>query len=162
VRFGCAALLPDLAVAVAAVASLAPYGAEGFDYFAGMGANNTEGFELFFTDPEAYRRELREDREKILAHTPEQFAEAIESLLSPVDAEVLTEDLARWLTETQQVALAAGDQGWWDDGAAPLTSGGVRSGRHPGARQDLARPPGPVCSRAARPVAGRQHPWRGG
>jgi pimeloyl-ACP methyl ester carboxylesterase len=120
----CAALLPDLAVAVAAVASLAPYGAEGFDYFAGMGANNAEGFELFFTDPEASRRELREDRDKILAATPEQFAEAIESLLSPVDAEVLTGDLARWLTETQQVALAPGDQGWWDDGAAPLTSWG--------------------------------------
>src|SRR5215472_7965331 len=31
----CAALLPGLAVAVAAVASIAPYGVEGFDYFAG-------------------------------------------------------------------------------------------------------------------------------
>jgi pimeloyl-ACP methyl ester carboxylesterase len=121
---GCAALLPDVAVAVAAVASIAPYGIEGFDYFAGMGESNAEGFKLFFSDPEAFRRDLREDREKILAATPEQFAEALESLLSPVDAEVLTGDLARWLTETQQVALSAGDQGWWDDGAAPLTSWG--------------------------------------
>jgi pimeloyl-ACP methyl ester carboxylesterase len=121
---GCAALLPDAAVAVAAVASIAPYGIEGFDYFAGMGESNAEGFKLFFSDPEAFRRDLREDREKILAATPEQFAEALESLLSPVDAEVLTGDLARWLTETQQVALSAGDQGWWDDGAAPLTSWG--------------------------------------
>ena len=83
-----------MAVAVAAVASIAPYGIEGFDYFAGMGESNAEGLELFFSDPEAYRRDLREDREKILAATPEQFAEALESILSPVDAEVLTGDLA--------------------------------------------------------------------
>ncbi|MGH3259702.1 MAG: alpha/beta fold hydrolase, partial [Streptosporangiaceae bacterium] len=121
---GCAALLPDVAVAVAAVASLAPYGVEGFDYFAGMGESNVEGTKSFFSDPEASRRDLREDREKILPATPEQFAEAMESLLSPADGEVLTGDLAQWLIETQQVALSPGDQGWWDDGAAKLTSWG--------------------------------------
>jgi pimeloyl-ACP methyl ester carboxylesterase len=121
---GCAALLPDVAVAAAAVASLAPYGIEGFDYFAGMGESNVEGVKLFFSDPEASRRDLREAREEILAATPEQFAEELASLLSPADAEVLTGDLARWLTETHQVALSAGDQGWWDDGAASLTSWG--------------------------------------
>ena len=121
---GCAALLPDVAVAVAAVASLAPYGVEGFDYFAGMGESNVEGVELYFSDPEASRRDLREAREAILAATPEQFAEELQSLLSPADAEVLTGDLARWLTETHKVALSAGDQGWWDDGAASMTSWG--------------------------------------
>ena len=121
---GCAALLPDVAVAVAAVASLAPYGIEGFDYFAGMGESNVEGVKLFFSDPEASRRDLREAREEILAATPEQFADELESLLSPADAAVLTGDLARWLTETHKVALSAGDQGWWDDGAASLTSWG--------------------------------------
>ncbi len=121
---GCAALLPDVAVAVAAVASLAPYGIEGFDYFAGMGESNVEGVKSFFSDPEASRGELREAREEILAATPEQFAEELKSLLSPADTEVLTGDLGRWLTETHQVALSAGDQGWWDDGAASLTSWG--------------------------------------
>lgn len=120
----CAALLPGMAVAVAAVASPAPYGTEGFDYFAGMGESNAEGAKLFFSDPEASRRDLREARKEILAATPEQFAEELESLLSPADAEVLTGDLARWLTQTHQVALAPGDQGWWDDDAAQLTSWG--------------------------------------
>ena len=120
----CAALLPDLTVAVAAVASIAPYVVEGFDYFAGMGESNVEGFKLFFSDPEAARRDLREGRDEILASTPEQLAEDIESLLSPADAEVLTGDLARWLTETNKVALAPGDQGWWDDGVAHLTDWG--------------------------------------
>jgi pimeloyl-ACP methyl ester carboxylesterase len=70
---GCAALLPDMVVAAAAVASLAPYGVEGFDFYAGMGESNVEGFQLFFSDPEASRLDLREGRTEILAATPEQF-----------------------------------------------------------------------------------------
>jgi pimeloyl-ACP methyl ester carboxylesterase len=120
----CAALLPDLAVAVAAVAPVAPYGVEGFDYFAGMGESNAEGTQLFFSDPEAERRDLRESREGILAATPEQFAEELQSLLSPVDAETLTGDLAEWLLQTNKVAIAPGDQGWWDDESASLTNWG--------------------------------------
>jgi pimeloyl-ACP methyl ester carboxylesterase len=115
---GCAALLPDLAVAVAAVASLAPYGVAGFDFYDGMGESNVE----------AARLDLREGREEILAATPEQFGADLESLVSPADAEVLTGELLRWLTETHQVALSPGDQGWWDDGAAKLTSWGFDLG----------------------------------
>jgi pimeloyl-ACP methyl ester carboxylesterase len=48
----------------------------------------------------------------------------MKSLLSPADTEVLTGELARWNTETNKVALSQGDQGWWDDGAAHLTSWG--------------------------------------
>ena len=121
---GCAALLPDMAVAVAAVASLAPYGIEGFDYFAGMGELNVADTKLFFSDPEAARRDLREAREGILAATPEQLTGHLESLLSPVDAEALTGDLAQWLTESWKDGLSAGDQGWWDDGVSHLTSWG--------------------------------------
>jgi pimeloyl-ACP methyl ester carboxylesterase len=117
-------LLPDLVVAVASVASPAPYGIEGFDYFAGMGELNVAADKLFFADPEAARQDVREGRAEILAATPEQFAADLESLLSPVDAAALTGDLARWIVETHQVALAPGDQGWWDDGAAYLTDWG--------------------------------------
>jgi len=123
----CAALLPNLAVAVAAVASIAPYGVEDFDYFAGMGESNVESFELYFSDPEASRRDLAESREQILQATPEQFVKELESLLSPVDAEALSGDLAQWLLESNKVALTPGDQGWWDDGAAHLSSWGLIS-----------------------------------
>ena len=121
---GCAALIPDMAVAVAVVASIAPYGIEGFDYFAGMGELNAEDTKLFFSDREAARRDLRQAREEILAATPEQFAELLKSLLSPVDAEALTGDLARWLSENQKDGLSVGDQGWWDDGVSHLTNWG--------------------------------------
>jgi pimeloyl-ACP methyl ester carboxylesterase len=125
---GCAALLPDVVVAASAVASLAPYGVPGFDFYDGMGESNVEGFQLFFSDPEASRLDLREGVEEILASTPEQFGADMESLLSPADAAVLTGDLLRWLTETHQVALSAGDQGWWDDGAAKLADWGFDLG----------------------------------
>ena len=92
---GSAALLPDVVVAAAAVASVAPYGVEGFDFLDGMGESNVEAFQLFFSDPEASRLDLREGCEGLLAATPEQFAEGMESLVSPADAEVLTGDLLR-------------------------------------------------------------------
>ncbi len=106
---GSAALLPDVVVAAAAVASVAPYGVEGFDFLDGMGESNVEAFQLFFSDPEASRLDLREGCEELLAATPEQFAEGMESLVSPADAEVLTGDLLRWPTETHQVAVSPGD-----------------------------------------------------
>jgi pimeloyl-ACP methyl ester carboxylesterase len=121
---GCAALLPDLAVAVAAVASLAPCGIEGFDYFTGMGELNAEDIKMFFSDPEAARRRHRQDWAEAVAATPEQMAEILHSVLSPVDAEALTGGLAQWLTRSQKDGLAAGDQGWWDDGVSHLTSWG--------------------------------------
>src|SRR5260221_6670761 len=89
-----------------------------------MGELNVADTRLFFSDPEAARRDLREAREVILGATAEQFAEQLDSLVSPVDAAALTGDLAHWLTETHKVALAAGDQGWWDDGVSHLTSWG--------------------------------------
>ena len=121
---GCAALLPDMAVAVAVVASLAPHGKEGFDYFAGMGELNAEDIKLFFSDPEAARRKAHQDWEEFVAATPEQLAEGIKSLLSPVDAQALTGELAQWLADSAHDGLAAGDQGWWDDGVSHLTGWG--------------------------------------
>ena len=97
---GCAALLPEMAVAVAAVASLAPYGVEGFNHFAGMGELNVDDFKLFFSDPEAARRKHREEWEEARAVTPEQLAEVMKSVPSPVDAEAMTGELARWLADS--------------------------------------------------------------
>ena len=43
----CAALLPDLVVAVTALCSIAPYGAAGLDYFSGMGRDNVDDIKLY-------------------------------------------------------------------------------------------------------------------
>lgn len=111
----CAALLPDLVTAAAALASLAPYGADGIDYFAGMGQENVEDIRLFFADEAAARAKTEKDREELLAAAPEDAAEAIESLLTPTDAAALRGELGEYLTSSAQDGLSAGSQGWWDD-----------------------------------------------
>jgi pimeloyl-ACP methyl ester carboxylesterase len=111
----CAALLPDLVTAAASLASLAPYDAEGLDYFAGMGQGNVDDFRLFLTDEAAARAKTDKDREEVLATSPEDSARAIESLLTPADAAVLRGELAGYLTCSAQDGLAPGSQGWWDD-----------------------------------------------
>ncbi len=111
----CAALLPDLVTAAASLASPAPYGAEGLDYFAGMGQENVDDFSLFFTDEDAARAKAERDREELLATSPEDAAKAIESLLTPTDAAALRGELAEYLTASQQAGLAPGIEGWFDD-----------------------------------------------
>lgn len=111
----CAALLPDLVTAAASLASLAPYGADGLDYFAGMGQENVEDIRLFFADEAAARAKTEKDREELLAAAPEDAAEAIESLLTPTDAAALRGELGEYLTSSAQDGLSAGSQGWWDD-----------------------------------------------
>jgi pimeloyl-ACP methyl ester carboxylesterase len=56
-----AALLPDLVTAAASLASVAPYDAEGLDYYAGMGEENVDDDRLFFTDEAAARAKLDKD-----------------------------------------------------------------------------------------------------
>ena len=116
----CAALLPDLVSAVGSLASLAPYGAPGLDYFAGMGQDNAEDIQLYLSDPVAAREKSKVDRDGMLQTTPEGLLGILATLLSPTDAEALTPEFAAFLVNTSKVGLATSDQGWWDDGCAHL------------------------------------------
>jgi pimeloyl-ACP methyl ester carboxylesterase len=111
----CAALLPDLVTAAASLASLAPFDADGLDYFAGMGQGNVDDTRLFLTDAAAARAKADKDREEWLTTSPEDAASGIESLLAPADAVVLHGELAEYLVSSVQDGLAPGSQGWWDD-----------------------------------------------
>lgn len=119
-----AALLPDLVVAAGVLASIAPWGVPGLDFFAGMGEDNVEDIELFFSDREAARRKAAQDREELLSVTADQITKGWESLVSPADAAVLTGDFAELLVRDFQDGLAPGDQGWWDDNVSHLSPWG--------------------------------------
>jgi pimeloyl-ACP methyl ester carboxylesterase len=116
----CAALLPDLVAAAASLASPAPYGADGLDWFAGMGQDNVDDFRLLLADEDAARKKLESDREEFLAASADELGEGMKTLLSPVDAAALTGDLAEFLASSMQEGLAPGPQGWWDDGVAEV------------------------------------------
>jgi len=114
----CAALLPDLVTAAASLASLAPVGAEGLDWFAGMGQLNVDDFQLYERDKEASRAKLEADREEMLAASPAEEAKILESLLTPTDAAVFTGELADYLSYCGHEGLAPGGEGWWEDAVA--------------------------------------------
>jgi pimeloyl-ACP methyl ester carboxylesterase len=116
----CAALLPDLVVAVGSFASVAPYGVSGLDYFTGMGEENVTDTKLMLEDEPAARVKSRADRERLLGMSAEQMGNAFPTLLSAVDAGALTPELGRYLFTSGQLGLAPGDEGWWDDGVAHL------------------------------------------
>ncbi|HTX26208.1 MAG TPA: alpha/beta hydrolase [Streptosporangiaceae bacterium] len=114
----CAALLPDLVVGAASLASLAPMDAEGLDWLAGMGQLNVDDFLLYQRDPVASRAKMEADREKILAGSQDENEEEIESLLSPTDKAILEGGLGEYLDYTEREGLGPGPEGWWEDGVA--------------------------------------------
>jgi pimeloyl-ACP methyl ester carboxylesterase len=114
----CAALLPDLVPAVAVLASSAPWGADGLDYFEGMGELNAEDTRLFVEDRVAARAKCEQDRLESLEVSAEQVHEGLKTLLSPADAAVLTGELAQYLVDCMRSGLAPGAEGWWEDDVA--------------------------------------------
>jgi len=111
----CAALLPDLVTAAASLASFAPIDADGLDYFAGMGQDNIDEIQLYLTDEAAARAKTDQDCERWLAMSPDDLRAGMASSLTPVDAAVLTGELATFMAFSGKEALAPGSQGPWDD-----------------------------------------------
>lgn len=120
----CAALLPDLVPAVAVIASVAPWGAEGLDYFADMGEMNVEDIKLQLEDPAAARAKGEQERLAMLALDADQLLGFLQTLLSPTDTAVLTGAFAEYMMNMTRSGLAPGADGWWDDGVAFLAPWG--------------------------------------
>ena len=120
----CAALLPDLVSAVGSLASVAPYGADGLDYFSGMGQENADETRLFLNDPAAARQKSHQDRDEMLATEPDELHEIMSTLLSPADRAALTLEIATELVSSSRLGLEPGDQGWWDDAVAHMGTWG--------------------------------------
>jgi pimeloyl-ACP methyl ester carboxylesterase len=113
-----AALLPDRVAAAAALAPVAPFGAKGLDFFAGMGEQNIEEFGAVLEGEEAHLAVLERDREELLAASPEQLVEVLRTLLGPADREVLTGRIAVFLLETARAGVEGSLDGWFDDDVA--------------------------------------------
>ncbi len=122
----CAALLADLVVAVASLASPAPYESEGLDYFAGMGQDNVDDIQLMLADEAAARAKLEQDRERSLATTAADLTESLQTLLTATDAAMLDGPLADYFVAAARDGLAPGAQGWWDDGIAHISPWGFQ------------------------------------
>ena len=111
----CAALLPGLVVSAAVLASVAPYPAEGLDYFAGMGESNVLLGRAALQGREACERFVEEDFSALLRATPESITEAFRTLLCPADAAVLTTDFAHFVIRTVREGISERRDGVVDD-----------------------------------------------
>ena len=111
-----AALLPDLVAAAASLASLAPYDADGLDWFEGMGQDNVDDFKLALTDEKAALAQCEDQRAGVLAASAATLAATMPSLLTPTDAAVFTGELAEYLDWSGREGLAASAEGLFEDG----------------------------------------------
>jgi pimeloyl-ACP methyl ester carboxylesterase len=124
----CAAMLPDLVASVAVLASVAPWGAEGLDYFAGTGEWNVEQIALMLENPAAARAKCEDNRVQMLTQTLPELMEFLKTLLAPVDAAALTGELGQYVIDATRSGMATSSDGWWDDGLAILEPWGFEFG----------------------------------
>jgi pimeloyl-ACP methyl ester carboxylesterase len=124
----CAALLPELVGSVGVLASIAPWGAEGLDYFSGMGELNVQDISLMLEDPVAARAKCERDRLEMLTQTLPELMQFLKTLLAPVDAAALTGALGQYLIDCTHSGMGTGSDGWWDDGLAMLEPWGFDFG----------------------------------
>jgi pimeloyl-ACP methyl ester carboxylesterase len=113
-----AALLPDRVAAAAALAPVAPFDAEGLDFYDGMGEQNVEEFAAILEGEEAHLAVLERDREELLAASPDQLVDAWRTLLGPADVEVLTGRIAAFVLESARAGIERSLDGWFDDDVA--------------------------------------------
>jgi pimeloyl-ACP methyl ester carboxylesterase len=116
----CAALCDDRLKAVASLAAVAPYGADGLVWLEGMGEDNHVEFGKVLDGEAALREFCEPAAEELIAAGPEDLAQVLDSLLGPEDKAVLTGAFAEYMHECDVHGLSAGVDGWIDDDFAFL------------------------------------------
>lgn len=120
----CAALLPDRCAVAISVSGVAPFGAPGLPWLDGMGAGNVAEFVAAMQGEAALVAHLGDGPEQLCDAEPEDLVPTWKSVLSPVDAETLTDEIAAHAILVMRHGLACGAGGWIDDDLAFLCDWG--------------------------------------
>lgn len=113
----CAARL-DAVAAVLVIAGVAPYGAEGLDWMAGMGEDNIIEFSAALRGEDELRPLLLRGREYLKDVAAADVAASLETLLPDVDRAVLAGEFAEDTAASFREAVRTGVEGWLDDDLA--------------------------------------------
>jgi pimeloyl-ACP methyl ester carboxylesterase len=113
-----AALLPERITAAATMGGVAPYPAEGIDWFEGMGPENIEEFGASLEGPEALIAFKERAWPVWKDVTAEQIAEVFGGLIDDVDRGSLTGEFAADTAAETREGLRNGYWGWFDDDMA--------------------------------------------
>jgi pimeloyl-ACP methyl ester carboxylesterase len=113
----CAARL-DATAAALVIAGVAPYGAEGLDWMAGMGEENITEFSTVLRGEAPLRDYLTGEREHLKDIAPADIVASLETLLPDVDRAVLTGEFGEDMAASFREAVRNGVDGWLDDDLA--------------------------------------------
>jgi pimeloyl-ACP methyl ester carboxylesterase len=111
----CVALAPERFPGAALIGGVAPYPADGLDWFEGMGPENVEEFRATLADPENSVRSAERDWPKWRDITGVEVAEAFGGLIDDVDRGSLTGEFAEFVAAGNREGLREGSWGWVDD-----------------------------------------------
>lgn len=114
----CAALLPERCRAAVTLAGVAPYGAEGLDWLAGMSEENVAEFSAAFDGDEPLTRFLEAQATVLSNVAASDVADSLGGLVSAVDKAALTGEFAEYLAAVFRRAMSTGVAGWRDDDLA--------------------------------------------
>ncbi len=106
------------AAAVLVIAGVAPSGAEGLDWMAGMGEENIAEFSAALRGEDQLRPYLLQEREQLKDITAADVAASLETLLPDVDRAVLTGEFGEDMAASFREAVRTGVDGWLDDDLA--------------------------------------------
>jgi pimeloyl-ACP methyl ester carboxylesterase len=120
----CAALLPDRVIATATLAAIAPWPADGLDWFAGMGPENIEEFGASMKGVDALEPYLNREADSLRDVQPADVAAALGGLASDVDKAALNGGYAEYMASSFRRAVSTGIAGWRDDDIAFVTPWG--------------------------------------
>lgn len=114
----CAALLPERVTRAGALVSLAPWAAEGLDWFAGMSDSNIAEYKAAATAPEALTAQLARTAAQIKAD-PISHVDALDTELPEADRRLVADaGLRAALAQNFAEALRDSAAGWIDDSLA--------------------------------------------
>ena len=114
----CAAMIGYRVIAAATIGGVAPAGADGLEWRAGMATENLEEFDAVDAGPAALEAFLEEAARPLGSITAEQVIETLGSLVSAPDAAVLNGEFAAFVAADLHEALRSGIWGWFDDDLA--------------------------------------------
>jgi pimeloyl-ACP methyl ester carboxylesterase len=114
----CAALGDERLVAVASLAAVAPYEADGLDWVSGMGEENHVEFGKTLAGETELRPYLEEEAAALASAGPDELVTVMATLLGAEDRSVLTGGFAEYVVAAQAHGLAPGVDGWLDDDLA--------------------------------------------
>jgi pimeloyl-ACP methyl ester carboxylesterase len=111
----CAGMAPDRFPGAATIGGVAPYPAEGIDWFEGMGPENIEEFKGVLADPGYSVRSAERDWPKYRDVTGPELADALGGLIDHVDRGSLTGEFAESTAAATREGLRESYWGWVDD-----------------------------------------------